>query len=132
MKSWSLFLSKMTTRPTQLLDESEEPYEFSVRSNAAAGTQVGVVVLRGAEDDEEIDIISDSNSFNVAPRMIGPVGGGKSTMQAVVTVNGDLRSLVGTSEEFTITANGRLASTRTDSIKVRVSVTASNEAPVDF
>ena len=80
---------------TQLVDESEEPYEFSVRSNAEMGTQVGVVNLEGAEDDEEIDLISNSRVFNVAPRMVEGAGGAKSTMQAVVTVGGDLSGFVG-------------------------------------
>ena len=102
-------------------------HPFSVRSAAAAGTQVGVVGVMGGRTDETIDIISNSVNFDVAPRRVGG-----SDMQAVINVKegADLSSLIGDSETFTVTANGSFVPTRTDAVKVTVSVTASNETPV--
>ena len=107
-------------------DETQNPHEFTVRSAASADAQVGVIGIIGARDDETIDIISNSANFDVGPRRVGG-----SDMQAVITVreDADLASLIGSSETFTVTANGSLVATRTDAVKVTVSVTASNEKP---
>ena len=104
-----------------------DAHSFAVRSAASSGTQVGVIDIAGADRDETIDIISDSNNFDVAPRRVGG-----ADMQAVITVasGADLASLIGNSETFTITANAAFLPTRTDSVDVTVRVTASNEAPV--
>ena len=115
------------------LEEPASPAEahgFSIRSSAAADTQVGVVDIIGARSDETIDIISNSAYFNVAPRRTG-TGAAAKDMQAVITVKdgADLTSLIGSSETFTITANGAFVPTRTDAVGVKVSVTASNNEP---
>ena len=56
-------------------------------------------------------------------------GVGAEVVAAVITVRSAL-DMADSPYEFTITANGRLGSTRTSSVAVSVNVTASNDAPV--
>ena len=114
---------------------AEKPYVFRVRSNAAAGTQVGVIGIDGARSEElnggvvrrpaeVIDVLSsDSSLFRATPRKANGVYD-----QVVVRVGDSLRDSEGT-QKLVLTVNGASASTRTVQAHVTVVVTASNAAP---
>ena len=118
------------------LGANVEAKSFSVRNNAAMGTQIGSIAISGSfaddtsttEDDEgeSIDFLIVGNvPFNVEPRMSV-----NRVSHAVITVDGDLASMAQSEPySFVVTANGRLTPTRTDEIPVEVTITASNMAP---
>ena len=112
---------------------ADNPYAFSVRSNAAASTQVGVIGIGGARgqtaegagDEEVVDVIvSGSRMFTAEPRKVGA-----SYQQVIITVAGDLSNAAGM-HTFTVTVNGRASLGRTVEATVKVNVTASNNPPV--
>ena len=127
--------------------DDDDPPVFSVQSNAEKGTAVGEVILEGAfptitdvggdadtEDDEseEIDVIvTGSSAFSVRVRKSAGAadGTGVEVEAAVIMVDGTL-DMADSPYEFYVTANGRLGPTRTDSVKVKVMVNASNDPPV--
>ena len=139
--------------PETVFEDDDTP-AFSVQSNADKGTAVGEVALDGAfpnivdldqddvdedaeavetDESEEIDVIvTGSSAFSVRVRKsagLATTGVGAEVEAAVIMVNGTL-DMADSPYEFYITANGRLGSTRTDSVKVTVMVNASNDPPV--
>ena len=113
---------------------ADNPYSFSVRSNAAADTQIGVVSIEGARADdtttadvndaEVIDVIvSGTSLFTAETRQVSGVYD-----QIVIKVAGDLSDVTGM-QALTLTINGRASLGRTAEAKVRVNVTASNNPP---
>ena len=141
-------LAKLDDSATLQVNEEdpEAPHEFSVQSNASKGTIIGEIDLNGtfpnlpagalggteADESEEIDVIvSGSSKFSVRTRMSDGATGGDRVVAAVIMVNSDDGLEMSESPfEFSITANGRLGSTRTTSTKAKVRITASNETPV--
>ena len=110
---------------------ADNPYSFSVRNNAEASTQIGVISIggaraseAGANNEEVIDVIVTGNSmFTAEPRKVA-----LAYTQVIVRVAGDLSDAMGP-HTFTLTINGRASLGRTAVATVKVNVTASNSEP---
>ncbi len=135
-----LYNAAVADNPNTVLADDPDydaPHEFSVQSNADMGTVIGEVGLAGAfpnlspgdadtlDESEVIDIIvTGTSAFSARARVNGT---NNEAEAAVIMVATD--GLSAGMHEFSITANGRLSSTRTVAANVKVSVTASNPEP---
>ena len=119
---------KITINLLEELMFADDSASFSVRSNAATGTQVGVLMIDGASPKlgntvmEVVDVLIDDGPFAAVARNVNG-----SYTQVILSVDGAL-SQEDSPYTFKVTINGADA-TRTDEISVTVTATASNVAP---
>ena len=105
---------------------ADKPYSYSIRSNAEMGRQAGVIVLMGAADAEDVDVIvRGGGPFTAVPRKVVD-----AYDQVVVQASRQLTPADEGMHDIVVTINGRALPTRTAEAYVRIQVTASNAVPI--